>query len=451
MTSKPVVRLHLGCALVLVAASCASGAPKQEAGAVATADAAANSPPDSSCCDASGAASPDGAADAPTQVTGSPDASRADRASETAADAVVSSTTIPAEAPFPRSTSIRSIRIGPRHKEYMLSDTWYLTCATPDTCYSPFMDGNGAQGAWPDDIIMGFATVKGDDPMNLAIATNVIHAVARPFNYRYATTILAMNGVIYYGSSYREPVGGWHLLRPFAGFNISQDGGKTFAERNGPLFAEGTYPDIKMGEPHFVDFGIAKPVAPDGYAYLVGHGHAANNSKPPDRNPHWMWGDAIYLSRVKPSLTAMNDASQYEHFAGLDPQGRPVWSSDFARISPLVQWNNRMGGVTVTYHPGLHKYLMVVTDGQTYSETYNSFFLEAEALTGPWHIVDYWPAFGEQAYFLNIPSKFMSATAEPDGWHMWLGYSANFNGSVRSNPPGSGYHWSLREIVVSVP
>jgi hypothetical protein len=55
--------------------------------------------------------------------------------------------------------------------------------------------------------------------------------------------------------------------------------------------------------------------------------------------------------------------------------------------------------------------------------------------------------FGEQGYFVNFPSKFISK----DGRTAWLSYSANFMGSyqgkkLRSIPEGGGYWWTLEEL-----
>jgi hypothetical protein len=55
--------------------------------------------------------------------------------------------------------------------------------------------------------------------------------------------------------------------------------------------------------------------------------------------------------------------------------------------------------------------------------------------------------FGEQAYFVNIPSKFIGT----DGRKMWLSYSANFGDEVNgvklhSMPAGSRYAMCLQEI-----
>jgi hypothetical protein len=101
----------------------------------------------------------------------------------------------------------------------------------------------------------------------------------------------------------------------------------------------------------------------------------------------------------------------------------------------------------VTYVPGLKKYLLFVTDGGNTISRFHTFLLESGQITGPWKLVVYMKNFGEQAYFVNLPSKFVS----PDGRRAWLCYSANFtNGylktNYRSNPPGSGYGMVLQEI-----
>jgi hypothetical protein len=59
-------------------------------------------------------------------------------------------------------------------------------------------------------------------------------------------------------------------------------------------------------------------------------------------------------------------------------------------------------------------------------------------------------AFGEQAYFVNIPSKFISK----DGKQMWLLYSGNFapdwnNQKIEVNPPGTHYGMVFQKIELS--
>jgi hypothetical protein len=105
-----------------------------------------------------------------------------------------------------------------------------------------------------------------------------------------------------------------------------------------------------------------------------------------------------------------------------------------------------MGCVNVTYNAPLKKYFMCVTDGGNTVTKYNTYLLESGSITGPWKMVTYLKSFGEVAYFVNIPSKFIST----DGKTMWLCYSANWmdqkNKRYHAIPDGSRYSMCLQEI-----
>ncbi|MCP4196650.1 MAG: hypothetical protein GY762_05810 [Proteobacteria bacterium] len=164
-------------------------------------------------------------------------------------------------------------------------------------------------------------------------------------------------------------------------------------------------------------------------------------------NLSWITADQIYLTRVTPSPKTINDLKSYEFFAGHNTGGEPVWTSDFKDIKPLIEWNNHMGCVTATYVPTLKKYLMCITDGWPTVAKMDSYILESDKITGPWRMVVFMKGFGEQAYFLNFPSKFIS----DNGKSMWLCYSANFSNGwngveLKFNPPGGRYGLCLHEI-----
>jgi hypothetical protein len=130
---------------------------------------------------------------------------------------------------------------------------------------------------------------------------------------------------------------------------------------------------------------------------------------------------------------------------------RPIWSHDFSAIRPLATWPGRIGHCTITYNAPLEKYLLCITDGGNTISSYNSYILEADAISGPWRLVAFMERFGEQAYFLNLPSKFISN----DGRRAWLCYSANFTNHYLgtewpSNPPGSQYSLCLQELEFEV-
>jgi hypothetical protein len=201
---------------------------------------------------------------------------------------------------------------------------------------------------------------------------------------------------------------------------------------------------VKFGAPHFVDFGQNLEHSPDGKAYLVGHG-----ATHPDAEVAWIRGDQAFLTRVTPSPDTINDPAAYEFFGGHDDQGQAVWVKDFDRVAPLIEWPGRVGHATMTYNAPLKKYLLVVTDGGNTISTFNTFVLESDHATGPWKLVTFMENFGQQAYFVNIPSKFISG----DGRTLWLCYSANFSNlpggygtQWQPEPDGSTYAMCLQEV-----
>ncbi|VGO20400.1 DUF4185 domain-containing protein [Pontiella sulfatireligans] len=383
-----------------------------------------------------------------------------------------------------RSDSFSGVSFTGRFANYTKADTWYPTWAADGNLYSPWTDGSVGPGMnfiWSgagEKARSGYATIEGDDPLNLNISNyGIMKASAAPFQGRYPCGSLHYNGVWYYGSyAIDQPDKklkkkfGWYVMGPFAGFHWSKDNGKTWTPSprsiSAPLFDEpkresldletGTQgPFVKMGAPHFVDFGKNMEHSPDGKAYLVGHGAANDDVDPRVANNSWVTGDAVYMARVTPSIENMNDRSKYEYFAGHDDKGAAIWTKDYEAIKPVFSWNNHAGIVTATYNPGLKKYFMCITDGHighTSRKEYTSYILESDKLTGPWDIVAHMPKFGPQAYFLNIPSKFIS----DDGATMWLCSSANYMaGNEKRNdpeyvrnttPPGCAYALSLQEF-----
>ena len=363
----------------------------------------------------------------------------------------------------PHSAEIVDIGFTGRFMTYEHADTWYPSWASDGALYSPWTDGRVGE----DEISSagkqartGQAKIEGDDPLALKITSlGAVPGDPSPYEGRYPCGSLVVDGVWYYGTycllDHPAWSMNWPILAPFVGFRISRDLGKTWEPQAptpaNPLFGEKTTvwgaEPVKMGAPHFVDFGKNMEHSPDGKAYLVGHGATAPDLAPRVANLSWISGDEIYLARVKPSPETINDAGSYEFYAGSDPEGKPVWSGDYSKIRPIFSWNNHCGCVTMTYNAPLRKYLMCITDGWPTIRSMDTYVLESSGITGPWKIVTYWKDFGPQAYFVNIPSKFINA----DGRTAWLSYSANFSYALNDpayvgNPPGSGYQWCLHEI-----
>ncbi len=377
----------------------------------------------------------------------------------------------PPDCPFPKSGSLVGVGFTGRHAEYTYADTWYPSWAADGNLYSPWTDGivNGlGSSSAGADATTGHATILGSDPLHLVVTNQgVFKSSPRPYEGRYPCGSLVYDGVWYYGTYCLHPSGqvrrdgipyNWPWLGPFVGFRWSTDFGQTWTQTpctpEKPLFGEHALngEPVKIGSPHFVDFGQAMRHSPDGKAYLTGHGASVGPEGRRFAYNSWITGDEIYLVRVTPSIANMNDASQYEFFAGDDASGQPTWSKDFKAIKPIAAWRDNMGCVTMTYDAPLKKYLLCVTDGGNTVSRFNTYLLESDRLTGPWKRVTYLKNFGEQAYFVNLPSKFISA----DGRTLWLCFAGNFSSGwggivFKSRPRGSRYGMCLQEIRLLAP
>lgn len=368
-----------------------------------------------------------------------------------------------ADAPFAESTRWSGITFtGPYFNHQPISDTWYPSWGADGNLYSPYMDGFcngigtfGGYGASP--AFVGYAVISGSDPENLSFRCLSRPVERNPYDGRYASASLHHDGVWYYGSYAlnTEPPEGMENCRnyctlgPFVGFDISTDGGLTWTSTPHtpaePLFGESPEGGhrVKMGALHVVDFGKNMEHSPDGKMYLVGHGGGG-----PQSHNTWVNADNVFLARVKPTPETVNDESAYEYYAGA---GR--WTDDFARIEPLLTWpNGRLGSATITYVNQLDAYLMFTsapTDGMNGRGRYDTMVLEADSITGPYRLVHYLKHFGPQAYFVNVPTRFVA----DDASRMYLSYSANYGNDDdpggTSNPEGSGYSWVLREFTLS--
>ncbi len=392
----------------------------------------------------------------------------------------------PSDCPFEASQHIRGLVFTGRHAEYTGADTWYPSWAEDGNCYSGWTDGSFNERIETPDWWLknlpdcssdsrnavnaehggksgtGQARIIGDDPLHLTLENlGIEYASPAPYEGRYPCGSLVYNGVWYYGTYCLDESGrtnelgqklNWDIQGPFVGFRVSRDYGKTWeACPHTPaksIFGESGKQGgkVKIGAPHFVDFGQNLQYSPDGKAYMVGHGASG-----PDAEVAWIRGDQAYLIRVTPSPETMNHPSAWEFFSGHDAQGNPGWTHDFGQIKPLVEWNGRVGHATMTYITPLKKYLLCITDGGTTISTFNTFILESDQITGPWKLVVFMERFGQQAYFVNIPSKFVSA----DGRTIWLCYSANFTNHYlgttwKAEPPGSRYAMCLQEIGLDV-
>ncbi|NTV81214.1 MAG: hypothetical protein HGA24_07310, partial [Candidatus Aminicenantes bacterium] len=202
----------------------------------------------------------------------------------------------PAECPFERSKDLTGIRFLGLKSGFRYGDTWYPSWAADDKLYSPWTDGScwrldGSREGCSSGESSGNAArtgqgvIEGSDPLDLKVYSLGLHvSSALPYHGRYPCGSLVYKGVWYYGTYCLDPAGSapygpitvnWPWLGPFVGFRVSADLGRSWKETphtpDKPIFGEtgiNGYP-VKIGSPHFVDFGKDMQHSPDGKAYLV--------------------------------------------------------------------------------------------------------------------------------------------------------------------------------------
>ena len=375
----------------------------------------------------------------------------------------------PYNSPFEKSEDIVGLAFTRKYVTYTDADTFYPSWSGDDNMYCGWADGEigleNVQSSGKEKARSGIVKIEGSDPMNLKITSmGTLGASALPYGGRYTSANLVYDGIWYYGTfgldfDFTRPEYvnqySWAICGPLAGFSISRDFGKTWTpspyDLAKPLMPESGRDgrQVKMGAPHFVDFGKNMQNSPDGKAYLVGQGALDEDPTPRVAGNSLITGDALYMARVTPSPENINDISKYEFFAGFDRNKAALWTSDFSKIRPFLSWNDGLGSTTITYNPGLKRYIMCITDGWPGMQDMNSYLLESEQITGPYKLITYMRSFGRQGYFLNLPTRFIGE----NGRTAWLSYSANFNNVYfcdrsLADPIGSRYAWNLQEILL---
>lgn len=100
------------------------------------------------------------------------------------------------------------------------------------------------------------------------------------------------------------------------------------------------------------------------------------------------------------------NANSYEFWDG------EKWSTNITESKPILKWNNHLGSESMTYIPGLQKYILMSARLSEYEPEnlgYNLLlFYESDEITGPFKLVHAMRDFGPQTYFPHIPPKFIS-------------------------------------------
>jgi hypothetical protein len=281
------------------------------------------------------------------------------------------------------------------------SDLWPITWAADDNLYTSWGDGGGFGGNNSDGrVSLGFARIVGP-PTGFTTAN--VWGGKNPENPPSfggkSAGMLAVDGILYAWINLQNVNPPDFRLAWSSDLSATwQQVGWTFQSSN---FAPST----------ILNFGRDYAGARDGFVYFYGG----------------KWGQTNHMYLTRAPKAQIKERAAYEFFKGLDAQGTPVWTSDIAQLAPVftdVNLANEFNGAlkgSVSYNPGINRYLLTVAHGGTGKLG----IFDAPEPWGPWTTVAYydnWGGFGTsgEALIYVLPTKWMSA----DGKTVWCVFSS---------------------------
>ena len=307
--------------------------------------------------------------------------------------------------PYPPSEVIRGISWDSTDRIVRLakgSDNWPATWGDDDALYTAYGDGNGFRPFVPEKLSLGLARVTGNPPElrggNVRSAT--LEKKCDGAKGEKASGLLMVDGVLYL----------WARNAGNAQLAWSKDRGSTWEWADWRL-------ETSFGCPTFLNFGKNYAGARDEFFYVYSH----------DADSAYQPGDRMVLARVP--QTKIREKNAYEYFAGLNPDGKPAWSSEVAMRRAVFEHRGKCYRSGITYHPASKQYLWCQTlpgKDARFSGGFGVF--SAPEPWGPWRTVyftEQWDVGpGETSSF---PSKWFSR----DGRTAWLLFSGNDHFSGR--------------------
>ena len=319
--------------------------------------------------------------------------------------ASISPGAIPDRAPYPASAAIQGIRWEAKEtiiRQARGSDNWPMTWADDDALYTAYGDGNGFEPFVPEKLSLGLAVVQGQPPnfSGRNIRSPSLEQKGEGRDGKKAGGLLMVDGILYL----------WARNAGNSQLAWSIDHGAAWSWSLWK-FTNG------FGCPTFLNFGRNYSGAPDDFVYTYS----------PDAESAYDPADHFVLARVR--KTRIKDRDAYEFFRRLDSAGRPEWTKSIAERGAVFSNRGKCYRSSITYHPGLKRYLWSQTHPGGDARFQGGFAVyDAPEPWGPWTTVfstDAWDVGpGETSSF---PTKWM----DRDGRSVWLVFSGDDSFSVR--------------------
>jgi len=299
-------------------------------------------------------------------------------------------------SPYPQSPVIDSVtwEFGNLVQRAPGSDLWPITWADDGHLYTSWGDGGGFGGTNSDGrVSLGFARIEGP-PDNFTDVN--VWGGKNPENLATfsgkSPGILSVNGILY---AWIWPQDGGEITMKLG---WSSNKGQTW-QLSGWRFGQAdTLRDIS-----FLNYGKDYQGARDGFVY----GYALERGGTSDPANFFFTG-GIHLLRVPKDHSSMINRASYEFFSGLDGNGNPMWTSDIQQRQPVFSDSNGVGIPSVSYNPGINRYLLTMAHGPNADGVRKLGLFDAPEPWGPWTTVEYnnnWGGYSGFWLLYAIPTK----------------------------------------------
>jgi hypothetical protein len=309
--------------------------------------------------------------------------------------------------PYPPSPAIERTEFDfSSHQRLAIgSDNWPTTWADDGNLYTAWGDGGGFGGSNSKGrVALGVARIEGDTTGYTG--HNIWGGLGGEHPAQFegkSYGLLSVAGVLHMWVAHQPNP---HLSR--CQLASSKDHGATWQ------FADWSfqYTD-QLTVPTFLNFGRDHVGARDGYVYSYfiqptwGPGNSTTGNSGFDVHKP----GRVFLARVPKD--AVLDRSRYEFFVGFVNEGVPRWSDRLSDKQPVFEDGNGVGwNLSVSFNPGLHRYLLATEHGATHVGKLGIF--DAPDPWGPWTTVTYEDKWGEghfevSTFYWNFPTKWLSA------------------------------------------
>jgi hypothetical protein len=391
-----------------------------------------------------------------------------------------------ADAPYCNSRYIDSVSWDwtRGHTEPNGSDLWPVTWGRDGKVYTFFGDGGGFGGDnYRGRASFGVATLPSAPPFSATTARNIYGG----YQAAHPSTVDGKAGSIIAVGKDFYTLGGLYEAQELAGISGHKSGAPkrvqlAYSKGNAHSWRAADWVFCSRGRQTavgafcpvgFVNYGRGNAGAPDDNVYLLGFANSAawwegddgpeilaergqnpNVARAPNAAAPQVAaaeGSAhTFLARVPRKHVLQHDA--YRYFAGLDAEGRPIWSADQRQMQPIFTDRNPKkpgcGGLcdmtspleSAVYNTGIGRYIATAQGGFVGQTS----FYDAPQPWGPWTTIAYnnidpqtgtggWANLGS-AGGGSLGVHVINAWTSPDGLSLWLTYSSD-----GTAPPGASF------------